>query len=177
MVLSSVEVVENPSISTANVNFPVEGITTRHLQEGSTYNALTRILCAAMNKKVKLEFFDRTGIKHSIAIEGDFTLDKIRHLLDYAEIVAGSSLSTAATADAHDTKINRLLDAINTRLRDRPFDSREIWQVYREMWSDDFSLGAVSTYLSRLVDRGTLEREGSPSRWVYRIKPSPVPSQ
>ena len=44
-----------------------------------------------MKKKIKLEFFDRAGIKHSLTIEGDFTVDKVNRLLEYAEIVAGSS--------------------------------------------------------------------------------------
>lgn len=127
-----------------------------------------------MKKRIKLEFFDRTGLKHTIAIEGDVTAEKVNHLLEYAEIVAGASQRTAVAPTPQDTKMNRLLDVINTRLVDRSFDSREILQSYREAWGDDFTLGAVSTYLSRLVDRGTLERTGAPSHWFYRLKPSPT---
>lgn len=128
-----------------------------------------------MKKRIKLEFFDRTGVKHTIAIEGDVTPDKVNHLLEYAEIVAGASNQRGMVAPApQDSKMNRLLDVINTRLVDRSFDSREILQSYRETWGDDIGLGAVSTYLSRLVDRGTLERSGSPSHWFYRLKPSPT---
>lgn len=128
-----------------------------------------------MKKRIKLEFFDRTGVKHSIAIEGEVTADKVNHLLEYAEIVAGtSSQRVPPSPGTQDSKMNRLLDVINTRLVDRSFDSREILQSYRETWGDDMTLGAVSTYLSRLVDRGTLERTGSPSHWFYRLKPSPT---
>ena len=127
-----------------------------------------------MKKKIKLEFFDRTGAKHSLAIEGDFTLDKVNRLLEYAEIVAGSNSKASTSVGSQDTKMSRLLDVINTHLTGRTFDSRELWQAYRENWGDEFSLGAVSTYLTRLVDRGTLEREGSPAHWSYRLKPSPT---
>jgi hypothetical protein len=128
-----------------------------------------------MKKRIKLEFFDRSGVKHSLAIEGDLTVDKVNRLLEYAEIVAGSTPSPPSP-ETHESKMNRLLDVINTQLTDRSFDSRQIWQSYREAWSDDFSLGAVSTYLSRLADRGTLERTGSPGHWFYRLKASsPVP--
>jgi hypothetical protein len=127
-----------------------------------------------MKKKIKLEFFDRVGAKHSLAIEGDFTLDKVNQLLEYAEIVAGSNPRTPTPVRSQDTKISRLLDVINTQLAGRTFDSRELWQAYRENWGDEFSLGAVSTYLTRLVDRGTLDREGSPAHWSYRLKPSPT---
>ena len=128
-----------------------------------------------MKKRIKLEFFDRSGVKHSIAVEGEVTADKVNHLLEYAEIVAGTSNQRVPLSPAtQDSKMSRLLDVINTRLVDRSFDSREILQSYRENWGDDFTLGAVSTYLSRLVDRGTLERTGSPSHWFYRLKPSPT---
>jgi hypothetical protein len=131
-----------------------------------------------MKKKVKLEFFDRAGVKHSLAIEGDFTIEKVNRLLEYAEIVGGSSPDpTHAPNPAQDSKMSRVLDVINTQLGDRNFDSRGLWQVYRETWGDELSLGAVSTYLSRLVDRGTLEREGSSAHWSYRLKPSPIPQQ
>ncbi len=138
---------------------------------------MNRLPLLTMKKKVRLEFFDRAGTKHTIAIEGDVTPEKVRRLLEYAEIVAGTASSSTIASEAHETKMNRLLDVINTRLADRSFDSREIWQAYRESWGDDFALGGVSTYLSRLVDRGTLQRTGSSSHWMYRLKPSQTLSQ
>ena len=130
-----------------------------------------------MKKRIKLEFYDRGGVKHSLSIEGDFTAAKVNRLLEYAEIVAGANPRPSLPPSGQDTKMNRLLDVISTQLADRSFDSRQLWQIYRETWADEFSLGAVSTYLSRLVDRGTLVREGSSAHWFYRLKPSPTLSQ
>jgi hypothetical protein len=127
-----------------------------------------------MKKKIKLEFFDRAGVKHSLAIEGDFTVEKVNRLLEYAEVVSGSNPTSTSPVAGQDSKMSKVLDVINTQLAGRNFDSRELWQAYRENWGDEFSLGAVSTYLCRLVDRGTLEREGSSAHWSYRLKPSPV---
>jgi hypothetical protein len=127
-----------------------------------------------MKKKIKLEFFDRAGVKHSLAIEGDFTVEKVNRLLEYAEIVSGSNPTISSSVVGQDSKMSRVLDVINTQLAGRTFDSRELWQAYRDHWGDEFSLGAVSTYLSRLVDRGTLEREGSSAHWSYKLKSSPV---
>jgi hypothetical protein len=128
-----------------------------------------------MKKRVKLEFFDRAGVKHTIALEGEVTVDKINHLLEYAEIVAGSGQKNPIPEGGEGSKMNRLLDVINTRLSERDFDSRELLRSYTESWGTDFTLGGVSTYLSRLVDRGTLERSGSAAHWFYRLKPSQVP--
>jgi len=126
-----------------------------------------------MKKRIKLEFFDRAGVKHSLAIEGDFTVDKVTRLLEYAEIVSGSSQSTPPT-QGYESKISKLLDVINTLPPDRVFDSRQVWQSYRETWGDELTLGAISTYLSRLSDRGTLDRTGSPAHWFYRLKASRI---
>ena len=129
-----------------------------------------------MKKKVKLEFFDHAGVKHSIAIEGELTSDKVRRLMEYAEIVTGHE-PAELTHETQVPKINRLLDVINTTHTDSSFDSKEIWKAYREVWGDDFSLGAVSTYLSRLADRGTLERTGSSAHWMYKLRPPPRMSE
>ena len=127
----------------------------------------------SMKKRIKLDFFDRSGVKHSLAIEGDFTVEKVAKLLEYAEIVAGSD-GRSANSQAYESKMSKLLDVINTQPPDRAFDSRQICQSYRETWGDDFTLGGVSTYLARLADRGTLERSGSPAHWFYRLRASPA---
>jgi len=130
-----------------------------------------------MKKRMKLEFFDHAGVKHSLAIEGDFSVDKVNRLLEYAEIVAGSNQHIPTPQGAVESKMSRLLDVINTQLANRTFDSRQIWEFYRETWGEEFTLGAVSTYLSRLADRGTLERTGSAAHWIYRLKSSPAVPQ
>lgn len=131
-------------------------------------------MLTSLKKKIRLEFYDRTGVKHSVAMEGDLTPDKVRQLLEYAEIVSGHEAS-AILPEPQETKMRRLLDVINTRHMVHTFDSREVWRSYREAWGDDFSLGAISTYLSRLADRGTLERSGSPAHWSYKLRSSPSP--
>jgi hypothetical protein len=130
-----------------------------------------------MRKKIKLEFFDRAGVKHTLSIEGDVSPEKVTRLLEYAEIVAGAYQVPPPSGHLQDTKIKRLLDVVSTQFGDQPFDSRQLSQRYRDVWGEEFSLGAVSTYLSRLVDRGLLIRDGSSAHWLYRLKPPPTPPQ
>lgn len=126
-----------------------------------------------MKKRIKLEFFDRSGLKHTLTIEGDFSAEKVSQLLEYAEIVAGSNVHSS-NLEGYESKMSKLMDVINTQPRERAFDSREICRSYQETWGDEFTLGAVSTYLARLANRGVLERSGSPAHWFYRLKASPV---
>lgn len=130
-----------------------------------------------MKRKVRLEFYDRTGVKHTLSIEGDFTVERVHRLLEYAEIVAGTNPAPPNPTSGQDTKMSRILDVINTQFSDRGFDSRDLWRVYKETWGDELILGAASTYLARLADRGTLERTGSSAHWSYRLKASPAVSQ
>ena len=113
-------------------------------------------------------------MKHSVAMEGELTPDKVRQLLDYAEIISGHEVG-GILPEPQESKMRKLLDVINTRHAVHTFDSRDAWRAYREAWGDDFSLGAISTYLSRLADRGTLERSGSPAHWSYKLKSSQAP--
>lgn len=131
------------------------------------------MMLTLLKKKIRLEFYDRTGVKHSVAMEGELTPDKVRRLLEYAEIVSGHETSSVLP-EPQESKMRRLLDVINTRHVDHTFDSRDIWREYRDTWGEDFSLGAISTYLSRLADRGTLERSGSPAHWAYKLRSSPT---
>jgi hypothetical protein len=172
--LTSVEEAGNPLISTVRANFPLYMGVPMRQHHRSTYYVLTDlIMWTGLKKKIRLEFYDRTGVRHSIAMEGELTTDRVRRLLEYAEIVSGHE-SNSIVPEPQESKMSRLLDVINTRHADEAFDSREVWKEYRETWGDDFSLGAVSTYLSRLSDRGTLERTGSPAHWEYRLRHSPT---
>ena len=133
-------------------------------------------MLTVLKKKIRLEFYDRGGVKHSVAMEGELTPDKVRQLLEYAEIVAGHEANPILPVP-QESKMSRLLDVINTRYVDHSFDSRDVWKEYRDTWGDDFSLGAISTYLARLADRGTLERSGSPAHWMYKLRSSPTVTQ
>jgi hypothetical protein len=106
-------------------------------------------------------------------MEGELTPEKVRRLLEYAEIVSGHE-GAPVLPEPQESKMRRLLDVINTRYLEHTFDSRDIWKEYRDTWGDDFSLGAISTYLSRLADRGTLERSGSSAHWTYKLRSSPT---
>ena len=130
-------------------------------------------MLTVLRKKIRLEFYDKTGVKHSVAMEGELTPDKVRRLLEYAEIVSGHDAGTILP-EPQESKMRRLLDVINTRYPAQAFDSRDVWRTYSETWGDDFSLGAISTYLSRLADRGTLERTGSPAHWSYKLRVPPT---
>jgi hypothetical protein len=125
-------------------------------------------------KRIRIDFYDDAGCRHTISLQGPVTREKIARILDYAELMGG--LPTQSTLSGSPryarTKLERLRDLILHRLRDKTFSSDEVRSVYQEFYGEPIPLTTVATYLSRLVDRGLMRRSGSSGRWRYCVAES-----
>jgi len=122
-------------------------------------------------KRLRIEFYDDSGCRHTVSLEGPLTRDKIARILDYAELMGGlSSPSTAHDPSQYArTKLDRVRDLVIHSLREVTFSSDQVRKVYQELYAEPIPPTTVATYLSRLVDRGLLHRSGSPGRWRYSL--------
>jgi len=130
-------------------------------------------------KRVRVDFYDDSGCRHTIAVEGPLTRDKIGRILDYAELMGGlqSQPPLGASTRYGRTKLDRIRDLVLHKLRDTVFSSHEVRNVYQEFYGEPIPLTTVATYLSRLVDRGLMRRSGSSGRWRYCLaEPAPNPT-
>ncbi len=105
-------------------------------------------------RRLKVEFYDSEGVRHSIAIDGPVTKEKVAKILDLVELMAGTP-QTSPTALA---------------LSPRKFDKLEARKAFETTFREKIPLSTVSTYLTRLADRGVLEREQEKPGLVYRVK-------
>ena len=122
-------------------------------------------------KRLRIEFYDDSGCRHTISLEGPLTRDKIARILDYAELMGGLS-SPSTTNDPSQyarTKLDRVRDLVVHAFRERTFCSDDVRRHYQQLYVDPIPLTTLATYLSRLVDRGLLHRSGSPGRWRYSL--------
>jgi len=120
-------------------------------------------------RRVRVDFYDDSGSRHTISVEGPMTRDKIGRILDYAELMGGfpsKSASNEPTRYAR-TKLERIRDLILHRLNDKMFSSDEVRDLYEDFYGGPIPLTTVATYLSRFVDRGLMRRSGSSGRWRY----------
>ena len=121
-------------------------------------------------RRVKVEFFDQVGTRHTITVDGTVTKEKIARILDYVELMGSLSpsgeLGTRPTVEA---KFERIRDLL-TSFQGRPFRSGDIRQAYERRHGETISLSTVCTYLSRLLDKGVVLRSGSPAQWLYTTK-------
>jgi len=122
-------------------------------------------------RRLRIEFYDDSGCRHSISLEGPLTRDKIARILDYAELMGGlASPPTSRALSQHArTKFERVRDLALQRLKETTFSSDEVRDLYQEFFGEPIPLTTVATYLCRLVDRGLLHRSGSQARWRYAL--------
>jgi hypothetical protein len=122
-------------------------------------------------KRLRIEFYDDSGCRHTVSLDGPLTREKIARILDYAELMGGLSPQSAdrdPTQYAR-TKLDRVRDLVVHSFRERTFSSDDVRRHYKQLYVESIPLTTVATYLSRLVDRGLLHRSGSAGRWRYSL--------
>ncbi len=122
-------------------------------------------------QRVKIEFYDEGGTKHTLCIEGSLSKEKVLKVLDYVELMGRLPQTPLHSLEAATKSKFDIIRELATAYTNRPFKSQDMVQKYEERYGNRISLSTVSTYLSRLVDRGVLERSGSSDGWTYVIKP------
>ena len=121
---------------------------------------------------MKIEFYDDEGTKHTVSLEGALTKDKVLKVLDYAELMGRLQPRDIEPIGWKTTsKFERVRNLATTFFKERAFSSQDVQRSYQEHYGEHVLLSTVSTYLSRLVDRGVVERSGSPAAWTYVLKP------
>jgi hypothetical protein len=120
-----------------------------------------------LRKRVKVEFQDDTGTKYSLAVEGRLSREKVLKIMDLMELVEGDHGFQAPTPDKSSV-FGQVFEIIDTSYLGKEFSTADIARDYEELHGQSIALSTVSTYLSRLSQRGTLKRQKFGNSWVYR---------
>ena len=121
-------------------------------------------------RRLKLEFYDQDGVKHSVTIDGQVTREKVAKLLDLVEIMAGTPRATGTALAFSPRKFDRLAGTIISELKGRDFTSTDAKKAFETAFREKIPLSTVSTYLGRLVDRGVLDRTEHGQNVRYQVK-------
>lgn len=121
-------------------------------------------------RRLKLEFYDGDGVRHSIAIDGPITREKIGKILDLVELMGGTSRTHPTALGLSQRKFDKLTSMIISQFKDRAFTSTEAKSAFESSFRERIPLSTVSTYLARLLDRGVLDREERREGLVYRVR-------
>ena len=92
-----------------------------------------------------MEFYDAEGARHSIAIDGPVTREKVSKILDIVELISGTPPASATALGLSPRKFDRLAGTIMSQLRGRSFTSREARKAFETTFKEKIPLSTVST--------------------------------
>ena len=122
-------------------------------------------------KKIRVEVFDGDGNRYTVTFEGRVTRDKALHLLDIVELLGGMP-SAGTELDQRNpelSKFDKLRYVVKENFPVVWFSSRDAQAIYEQKLKEPIGLSTVSTYLSRMADRGVLEKNKMSNRLQYRM--------
>jgi len=122
-------------------------------------------------RKMRVEIFNGSGDRYTITFEGQVTREKALRLLDLVELLGGVPTVNPGwnRPTSELSKIDKIRLVIEKSFPIGWFSSKDIQFAYEEEFKEPISLSTVSTYLSRLADRGILTKNRISSRRRYRI--------
>ncbi len=125
---------------------------------------------------MRVEIFDGSGNRYTITFEGHITREKAVRLLDLVELLGGIPRGNPGWEDEASklTKFDRVRQVVEKHFPIVWFTSRDVQYMYEQEIKKPISLSTVSTYLSRMADRGILAESGMSNRRRYRIIPKPA---
>ncbi len=119
---------------------------------------------------MRVEVFDGTGNRYAITFEGNVTREKALQLLDLIELLGGMPSVNPSFEGSTSTysKFDKLRSILEKHFPIVWFSSRDAQLVYEQEIKEPISLSTVSTYLSRMADRGVLAKSGMSGQRRYR---------
>ena len=121
-------------------------------------------------KKMRVEIFNGAD-RYTITFEGQVTRDKALRLLDLVELLGGTQdVNDGTQQSASETpKIEKVRIVAEKTFPVGWFSSRDLQESYEKQFNEPIQLSTVSTYLSRLTDRGFFIKKGTSNQLHYRI--------
>jgi len=117
-----------------------------------------------------VEVFDGSGNRYTVTFEGQVTREKALRLLDLVELLGGIPTANPewnrAASDL--SKFDKVRLIIDKSFPIVWFSSKDVQSAYEQEFKELIGLSTVSTYLSRMADRGVLAKNGMSNRWRYR---------
>lgn len=124
--------------------------------------------------KVKIEFTDQRGAKYSFAVEGP-SKENMGKLLDFVQSISENENTDAGLRETQeqqpipDTNFNKVYGLVLNKFRFGSFTSSDVLEAYEQHYQLRSTLSTMSTYLSRLAERGVLSRSRNGAGWIYKL--------
>lgn len=119
--------------------------------------------------RIKIDINDNDGNKITISLEGRLTREKVIQVLDFIDLLGGSSAADIQSGESNFSKFERIQNIILRKFPVGWFSSQEVMLTYEEALDEPIGLSTVSTYLTRLAAKGILMRSGPVVKRRYKV--------
>lgn len=124
--------------------------------------------------KIKIEFNDTAGAKYSFAVEGGMSKDNMTRLMEFVQSLSSGPDNAAPQVQQPDysnidTNFSRVYGLLQSKFKFGSFTSADVMDAYAEHYGVETTLSTISTYLSRLAERGLVSRTRNGSGWLYKL--------
>lgn len=123
-----------------------------------------------LRKRVKLEITDEEGTTYSLSLQGKFSHEKVMQMMELIDMLGQPDHNSSQKLRTDDsTTFGRIVRLIQSSYSTKEFSSADVARDYEDENGSPIPLSTVSTYLSRLADRGLLNRQKFGNSWVYSL--------
>jgi len=121
-------------------------------------------------RKMRVEVFDGSGNRYTVTFEGKVTREEALRLLDLIELLGGMPGVNPewAGAASESSKFEKVHLIVQKHFPIAWFTSKDVQSIYEQEFKEPIPLSTVSTYLSRMADRGLLKKGGVSNRRHYK---------
>jgi len=122
-------------------------------------------------KKMRVEVFDGTGNRYTVTFDGEVTRDKALRLLDIVELLGGMPGVSPSQSETISElpKLEKMRVIVERYFPIIWFSSKDVRSVYEQEFKEPIALSMVSTYLTRMSERGMLMKTGLSNSKRYRL--------
>ena len=120
-------------------------------------------------KKIRVEVYDNSGNRYTITLEGKILKKNVLKILDIVELLGGVHEEKSPIKPESLTKFEKIQSIIENNFSTSWFSAKEVRSEYENSTGEQIGLSTVSTYLSRLSERGLLVKEKISNRIHYRL--------
>lgn len=122
-------------------------------------------------RKMRVKMYDEDGDCYTITFEGHVTREKAVHLLNLTELLGGLREKRAEWTQqiSNLSKYGKIRLLIKRNFPQDWFSSKDIRNAYEKIFEEPIQLSTVSTYLSRMTNRGFLTRIGKHRNQRYKM--------
>jgi len=121
-------------------------------------------------RKMKVEVYDESGNKYMISFEGRVTRDKVQKIFDIVELLGGVPLAEPVGDYSQSfSKMDKVLFIVKKNFSALWFSAKDVQEAYEREVNEPISLSAVSTYLSRLAERGLLTKTKNGGKVYFKM--------